>query len=118
MKVFLTRTAGPIPAPLLLLEGQDTNRCSSPEMKLHWACQVPWDVYSAAGTETSAWKHQAVLMGLWQREGAQKDKHRPLGREAEAVTPRQQSLQKPKVEHKSPFFLILAQDMRAGMRLL
>lgn len=79
-------------------------------MKLHWACQVPWDVYSAARTETSAWKHQAVLMG--------QDKERPLGREAEAVTPHQQPLQKPKVEHKSPFFLILAQEMRAGMRLL
>lgn len=54
MKVFVTKTAGPIPAPLLPLERQDTNHCSSPEMKLHWACQVPWDVYSAAGAETSA----------------------------------------------------------------
>lgn len=118
MKVFFTKRAGPIPAPPLPLEGQDTNHCSSSEMKLHWACQVPWDVYSAARTETSAWKQPGCADGAVVEGGSTKDKHRPLGREAEALTPHQQPLQKPEVEHKSPFFLILAQEMRAGMRLL
>lgn len=118
MKVFFTRTAGPIPAPLLLLEGQDTNRlqltCSEAALGLSSAMGCLQCCYN----RNLSLKAPGCADGAVAEGGSTKDKHRPLGREAEAVTPRQQSLQKPKVEHKSPFFLIVAQDMRAGMRLL
>lgn len=102
MKVFFTKTASPIPAALLPLEEQDTNHCSSSEMKLHWACQC-----HGMFTVLLEQKPQPESTGLcwWgcAEGGSTKDKHRPLGREAEAVTPQQEPLQKHKVEHKSPF---------------